>query len=168
MTEWLHLENTCITPFQVQRFYSLHYIKPELSVQFYNFKSPTSKRKKSRNEKLLASLRRQRSSFFRVPICLFLPLLCYLLLTVQGSHLLGSNDWFLSLCTMGFPSSSDSKAFTYHAGDPHLLPGSGRSPGEGNGCPVSLPGQSQAQRRLAGYSPWGRKESDRTERLTHM
>ena len=27
-------------------------------------------------------------------------------------------------------------------------------------------GESHGQRRLAGYSPWGRKESDRTERLS--
>ena len=32
--------------------------------------------------------------------------------------------------------------------------------------PVSLPGESQGQRSLAGCSPWGRKESDTTERLT--
>ena len=32
--------------------------------------------------------------------------------------------------------------------------------------PVLLPGESHGQRSLAGYSPWGRKESDRTERLT--
>ena len=28
---------------------------------------------------------------------------------------------------------------------------------------VFLPGQSQGQRSLAGYSPWGRKELDTTE-----
>ena len=28
--------------------------------------------------------------------------------------------------------------------------------------PVFLPGESQGQRSLAGYSPWGRKESDMT------
>ena len=32
--------------------------------------------------------------------------------------------------------------------------------------PVFLPGESDGQRSLAGYSPWGRKESDRTEQLT--
>ena len=32
--------------------------------------------------------------------------------------------------------------------------------------PVLLPGESHGQRSLAGYSPWGRTESDRTERLT--
>ena len=31
--------------------------------------------------------------------------------------------------------------------------------------PVLLPGKPQGQRSLAGYSPWGRKESDTTERL---
>ena len=32
--------------------------------------------------------------------------------------------------------------------------------------PVFLPGESHGQSVLAGYSPWGRKESDRTERQT--
>ena len=32
--------------------------------------------------------------------------------------------------------------------------------------PVFLPRESHAQRSLAGYSPWGHKESDTTERLT--
>ena len=31
--------------------------------------------------------------------------------------------------------------------------------------PVFLPGESHGQRSLAGYSPWGRKELDTTERL---
>ena len=32
--------------------------------------------------------------------------------------------------------------------------------------PVFLPGESHRQRSLAGYSPWGCKELDRTERLS--
>ena len=32
--------------------------------------------------------------------------------------------------------------------------------------PVFLPGEFHGQRSLVGYSPWGRKESDTTERLT--
>ena len=32
--------------------------------------------------------------------------------------------------------------------------------------PVFLPGKSLGQRRLVGYSPWGRKESDMTEQLS--
>ena len=34
--------------------------------------------------------------------------------------------------------------------------------------PVFLPGESHGQRSLAGYSPWGHKESDATERLTPL
>ena len=34
--------------------------------------------------------------------------------------------------------------------------------------PVFLPGESHEDRSLAGYSPWGRKESDTTERLTRF
>ena len=33
--------------------------------------------------------------------------------------------------------------------------------------PVFLPGKFHGQRSLVGYSPWGHKESDRTEWLTH-
>ena len=33
--------------------------------------------------------------------------------------------------------------------------------------PVFLPGESHGQRSLAGYSPWGRKESDTTEATWH-
>ena len=32
--------------------------------------------------------------------------------------------------------------------------------------PVFLPGESHGQRSLAGYSPWGHKESDTTEQLS--
>ena len=35
-----------------------------------------------------------------------------------------------------FPGSSDGKASTYNAGDSGSTPGSGRSPGEGNGTPL--------------------------------
>ena len=33
--------------------------------------------------------------------------------------------------------------------------------------PVFLPEEFHGQRNLAGYLPWGHKESDTTERLTH-
>ena len=33
--------------------------------------------------------------------------------------------------------------------------------------PIFLPGESQGQRSLEGYSSWGRKQLDTTERLTH-
>ena len=67
---------------------------------------------------------------------------------------------------MGFPGGSDSKESACKAGDPGSIPGSGRSPGDGNGYPLQcsyLPGEFHEQRSLAGYSPWGHKELDMTE-----
>ena len=37
---------------------------------------------------------------------------------------------------MGFPGVSDGKESACNAGDPGLIPGLGRSPGEGNGYPI--------------------------------
>ena len=68
---------------------------------------------------------------------------------------------------MDFPSGSDSKESACNAGDPGSIPGSGRSPGKGNGpTPVFMPGKFHGQRSLAGYSSWDHNESDTTERLT--
>ena len=66
-----------------------------------------------------------------------------------------------------FPCGSEVKASASNARDPGSIPGSGRSPGEvnGNPTPVFLPGESHGQKSLVGYCPWGRKESDTTERL---
>ena len=36
----------------------------------------------------------------------------------------------------GFPGGSDSKVSARNVGDPGLIPGSGRYPGEGNGNPL--------------------------------
>jgi len=46
--------------------------------------------------------------------------------------------------------------------DAGSIPGSGRSPGGGHGHPLqySCLGNPHGQRSLAGYSPWGRTESD--------
>ena len=65
----------------------------------------------------------------------------------------------------GLDHGSDSKESTYNAGDPGSIPGLGRSPGEENGYTHSmfLLGEFLGQRSLAGYSPWGHKESDMTE-----
>ena len=41
----------------------------------------------------------------------------------------------LLLMAVGFPGGSDGKESAYNAGDLGLIPGSGRSPGEGNGYP---------------------------------
>ena len=37
---------------------------------------------------------------------------------------------------MGFPGGSYNKESAYNTGDPGLIPGLGRSPGEGNGNPL--------------------------------
>ena len=48
--------------------------------------------------------------------------------------------------------------------DTDLIPGSGRSPGGGNGRHRSIPAwESHGQRRLAGYSPHSRRGLDTTE-----
>ena len=65
-------------------------------------------------------------------------------------------------------TDSEVKASAWNAGDQGSIPGSGRSPGEGNGNPLQysfLPGESHGGRSLAGYTPWSGKESDTSERL---
>ena len=59
---------------------------------------------------------------------------------------------------MGFPDSSAGKELACNARDPSLIPGSGRSPGEGKGYPLQYCGLENSM-----DSPWGRKELDMTE-----
>ena len=66
------------------------------------------------------------------------------------------------------PGGSDSKASVYNVGELGSIPGSGRFLGEGNGNPLQyscLENSLDGLKSLVGYSPWGRKESERTERL---
>ena len=62
-----------------------------------------------------------------------------------------------SRMSLGFPGGSDGKESACSVGDPGSIPGSGRSPGEGNGNPTPIfsPGTSRGQRSLVDYSPWG-------------
>ena len=46
-------------------------------------------------------------------------------------YLPGAKLWWGS-----FPGGSDGKAYAYNVGDPSSIPGSGSSPGEGNGKPL--------------------------------
>ena len=64
------------------------------------------------------------------------------------------------------PGGSDGKESACGGGDPGSIPGLGRSPEGGNGNPLQYSSLEIPQRSLAGYSPWGRKESDTTEQLT--
>ena len=56
-----------------------------------------------------------------------------------------------------------------NAGDPGSIPGLGRRDlpwrRKWQSTPALLPGKSHGRRSLIGYSPWGHKESDMTERL---
>ena len=76
--------------------------------------------------------------------------------------------WACFMGWMGFPGGFNSKESACNAGDLGLIPELGRSPGEENGNPhqYSCLDNCHGQRSLAGYSPWGRKELDRTESLT--
>ena len=57
-----------------------------------------------------------------------------------------------------------------NVGDLGSIPELGRSPGGGHGNPLqySCLKNPHGQRSLAGYSPWGHKESDMTEELSAM
>ena len=66
-----------------------------------------------------------------------------------------------------FPGGSDSKEPACNAGDLGLIPGSGRSPGEGNGYPLQYSCLENSMDKKSGrLSSWGHKESEMTERLT--
>ena len=69
---------------------------------------------------------------------------------------------------LGFPGGSDVKESACNVGDLGLIPESGRSPGGGHGNPLqySCLENPHGQRSLVGYSSWGHKESDVTERLS--
>ena len=105
---------------------------------------------------------------FPLPGLLYLqqlsPISCFPLSTVFN---LPISSFFPS--ALDFPGGPDGKVSVYNVGNPALIPGLGRSPGEGNGNPLqyycTMPGKSHEQRSQVGYSPWGCKESDTTERL---
>ena len=71
----------------------------------------------------------------------------------------------------GFPGSAVVKNLPVNSGDVSEI--CGFDPGtreilwsrKWQPTPVFLPGESDGQRSLVGYSPWGRKESDMTEQL---
>ena len=74
---------------------------------------------------------------------------------------------------MSFPDGSAVKNLPANAGDAgevDLIPGSGRSPGGGNGNPLqySCLEKPHGQKSVAGYSPGGLKESDTTEVTEHV
>ena len=73
--------------------------------------------------------------------------------------------WRRKLSSGSFPGGSDGKESASTVWGLGLIPGLGRSPGEGNGYPLqcSCLEKPQGQRSLVGYRPWGHKESNTTE-----
>ena len=71
----------------------------------------------------------------------------------------------ISISVPSFPGSSEGKVSACSVGDLGSIPGSGRSPGEGNGDPLWYWKIPWTEKPGAGYSPWGHKESDTTEQL---
>ena len=69
----------------------------------------------------------------------------------------------------GFPGGSEGKESSCQCRRPWFDPWIRKIPWrwEWQPTPVFLPGEFHGQRSLAGYSPWGHKESDTTEGLTH-
>ena len=69
----------------------------------------------------------------------------------------------------GFPSGSDGKEYACKARDPSSIPGLGRLSGEGNGNQLKYFCLEKPMDRVAWQAivPWGCKELDTTERLTH-
>ena len=69
---------------------------------------------------------------------------------------------------LDFSGGSVSKKPACNAGDTGSISGLGRSPAGGRGNPLqySCLDNPHEQRSLRGYSPWGHKESDTTERLS--
>ena len=91
----------------------------------------------------------------------FVSPICYLMMGRKNSGLSS---------LLGFPGGSNTKkkiCLQYER--PGFDPWFGKIPCRRKWQPTSafLPGKSLGQRSLVGYSPWGHKESDTTERLTH-
>ena len=68
---------------------------------------------------------------------------------------------------MGLPHWFSAKESTYNAGDMGLIPGKISWKRAWQPTSVLSPGESHGVRSLAGYSPWGQKESDMIEATEH-
>ena len=84
-------------------------------------------------------------------------------LSVSGFFHLCFQGLFHVVAYVGFPGSSAGKESTCNAGDPGLIPGSGRSLGEGKCYPLQYSGLENAMNCIVhGVT----KKSDMTEQLS--
>ena len=99
----------------------------------------------------------------RLALSLKKMLALHLLLSLLRGQTCPSNGH--KICSrVGFPGGSDGLESAHNAGDPGLIPGSGRCPGNGMAYPPQYSFLENSMYR--GYSPWGCKESGKTEQLT--
>ena len=77
-----------------------------------------------------------------------------------------SEDQGQNIClpsrAQGFPGGSDTKESACNAGDMSLIPGLGRSPGEGNDYPLQYSGLENSRDNI----PWGHRELDMAKQLS--
>ena len=80
----------------------------------------------------------------------------------------GEGNGLPTLVFLDFPGGSDSKESACNAEDLGSIPELGRLPGGGHGNPLQYSSleNPHGQRSLSGYSLWGHKESNMTERLS--
>ena len=102
--------------------------------------------------------------------CWMLRVVSMALWPILNSNKISWNCFFSNITSLTlkyFPGGSDGKSICLQSEIPRFDPWVGKilwrriwQP-----TPVFLAGKSHGWRSLAGYSPWGRKESDMTERL---
>ena len=84
----------------------------------------------------------------------------------EGKLSLTAPYFYTMLLHLGSPGGLDGKESACNTGGMGSIPGSGRSPGGGNGNILQYSClENSMERSLGGYSPWGHKESDMTQRL---
>ena len=72
-------------------------------------------------------------------------------------------NYMIVIVAWACPGGSVVKKLHANAGDTSSIPGSGRSPGGGNGNPLQYSClENPLDKGLASYSPWGHRESDMT------
>ena len=88
----------------------------------------------------------------------------FAIMSFVGTYELQSICMTLMWLFWGFPGGSESKESSCNAGDPDLIPGSGRSPGERNGDPLQYSWLKNPMHRIAWWATaHGVAELERTE-----